>query len=215
MSSAARLFELLLRACPAAARHRFGAGMRYAWTTDLAAARARGTRAVFTFWIVTIVDALRFAATERLRGVSVRDLCAVDCRDAWRSLRAAPLVATFAVLSLALGIGGATSLFSILNSLTMKPLPVHEPQQLVLLDKGSWTNPIWEAIRDRQTDIAAGAFAWATDRFNLAPSGSAEFVQGLWVSGSFFDVLGVPPALGRPTPSRTTRVGGDPTGRSR
>ena len=60
--SAERLFDLLLRAAPAPARSRFGAGMRYAWGRDLAAARARGWRAVAAFWLIAITGALRFAA---------------------------------------------------------------------------------------------------------------------------------------------------------
>ena len=212
MTPSERMFGLLLRAYPAAARDRFGAGMKYAWATDLAAARRRGRPAAAAFWIVTTVDVLRFAAAERFGGGSMRASLTVDWRDAWRSLRTAPLVSAFAVLSLGLGIGGVTALFSILNSLTMKPLPVRDPQALVLLDKGSWTNPIWEAIRDRQTDIAAGAFAWANDRFNIARSGEADVVQGVWVSGGMFDVLGVPPALGRPITVADDVRGGGPAG---
>ena len=207
--SAERLFDLLLRAAPAPARSRFGAGMRYAWGRDLAAARARGWRAVAAFWLIAITGALRFAAAERRRGASMRGSFTVDWRDAWRSLRAAPLVSAFAVLSLALGIGGVTALFSILNSLTMKPLPVRDPQALVLLDKGSWTNPIWEAIRERQGEVAGSAFAWANDRFNIADSGAADFVQGLWISGGFFDGLGVAVQPGRGiTPADDVRGGG-------
>ncbi len=209
MNAADRLFALLLRAYPSQTRARFGDGMRFAWRTELDAARATGPRAVAAFWIVTTIDALRFAAAERTGGFRMGGLFTIDGRDAWRSLRAAPMVSAFAVLSLALGIGGVTALFSILNSLSMKPLPVREPQRLVLLDKGSWTNPIWEVIRDRQTDIAAGAFAWAADRFNIAPAGAADIVQGLWVSGSLFEVLGVPVVLGRPlTEADDVRGGG-------
>jgi predicted permease len=207
-----RSFAWLLRAYPRAARERFGAGMRYAWGRDLAAARETGIRAVIAFWIVTVLEALRFAAAERTRGVSLHAGVTVDWRDAWRSLRAAPLVSAFAVTSLALGIGGATALFSILNTLTMKPLPVREPQSLILLDKGSWTNPIWEAIRDRQREIAEGAFGWATDRFNISPSGAAEVAQGLWVSGSLFEVLGVPARLGRTITNADDVRGGGPGG---
>ena len=195
---AERIFGLLLRACPAHVRDRFGPGMRFAWAAELADARQKGARAVATFWIVTIGEAMRFALTERTAEIDMRAGLPIDWRDAWRSLRAAPLVSAAAVLSLALGIGGVTALFSILNSLALKPLPaVRDPQALVLLDKGSWTNPIWEAVRDRQQHIVAGAFAWATDRFNIAPSGATDFVQGVWVSGNLFDVLGVPAQLGR------------------
>ena len=209
MSGGTRLFDLLLRLCPTPARERFGAGMRYAWTRDRAAARARGPRAVIGFWVVTIVEALRFAAAERARGISPRASLTVDWRDAWRSLRAAPLVGGFAVLSLALGIGGVTALFSILNSLTLRPLPVRDPQRLALLADTSWTNPIWEAIRDRRHQFAEDAFAWGNDRFNLAPGAAADMVDGFWVSGNMFDVLGVKPAIGRLLmPSDDRRGGG-------
>jgi len=70
-------------------------------------------------------------------------------RDAYRSLRGAPLVTTLAVVSLTLGIGANTALFSLVNSLILKSLPVREPGQLAVLQDGSWTNFIWEEIRAR------------------------------------------------------------------
>ena len=73
-----------------------------------------------------------------------------DVRDALRALRATPVISAVAVLSLALGIGANTAIFSILDSLMLRSLPVRDPQRLVLLKDGSWTNPIWEQIRDRQ-----------------------------------------------------------------
>jgi len=204
-----RAFAALLRVYPRDARARFGDAMRYAWQQDLDRARRAGTLALATFWIATTADALRFGIAERMPRVSLRRALMVDWRDASRAVRAAPLVSTFAVLSLALGIGGVTALFSILNSITLKPLPVRDPGRVALLDGGSWTNPVWEAIRDRQAGIVDGAFAWATDRLNLSPAGAADMVEGLWVSGSLFDVLGVPTAMGRPIrPQDDLRGGG-------
>ena len=81
-------------------------------------------------------------------------------------------------------------------------LPVKEPQHLGSSAAGqsatdaSWTNPIWEQVRDRQ-QLFDGAFAWSTTRFNLAQGGQTELVDGVWASGRFFDVLGVPAILGR------------------
>ncbi len=123
-------------------------------------------------------------------------------RDALRTLTAAPVVSLVAILSLALGIGANTAIFSILDGLVLKSLPVRDPQRLALLVQGhgrpsSWTNPIWEQIRDRQT-LGDGAIAWGRPRFNLAQAGQTEFVDGLYVSGRFFDVLGVGAVLGRP-----------------
>lgn len=195
--SAESIFRALVRLYPSRTRAAFGDGMREAWRADLDAARGRGLPAVAAFWIVTAADALRFGATDRIAIRSPRAALAIDWRDAWRSLRSAPLVSGFCVLSLALGIGGVTALFSILNSLSLKPLPVRQPQRLALLDDGAWTNPIWEAIRSRQSGIAESAGAWATDAFNLSPSGRADNVRGLFVSGGFFDMIGVRAAAGR------------------
>ena len=141
----------------------------------------------------------------------MRGMFTVDWRDAWRSLRAAPMVTAFAVVSLALGIGGVTALFSILNSLALKPLPVRDPGRLVILADDSWTNPIWEAVRARRQAFAEGAFAWATDRFNLSPTAASDIVDGLWISGSLFDVLGVRADLGRTIHRATTCGAAAPT----
>lgn len=78
-----------------------------------------------------------------------------DLRDALRALRATPLVTTVAILSLALGIGANTAMFSIVDSLLLRPLPVRHADRLTLLSADetwfgtAWTNPVWEAIRDR------------------------------------------------------------------
>jgi putative ABC transport system permease protein len=135
-----------------------------------------------------------------------------DVRDAFRALRATPVVTAVALLSLALGIGANTAIFSLLNSLVLKSLPVREPDRLVQLTIGprqaSWTNPQWEQIRDRQ-DIFDGAFVWSSPRFDLASGGQTEFVNGLWVSGRYFETLGVPAILGRTlTPADDRRGGG-------
>ena len=134
-----------------------------------------------------------------------------DVRLALRQLRASPLVSAVAILSLALGIGANTAIFSIVNSLLLRPLPVDQPQQLVTLTDGSWTNPIWEQIRER-ADLFDGAFAWSETRFNLASGGEAEFVDGIWASGSLFETLGVRPILGRTFTPADDRRGGGPDG---
>jgi len=64
-------------------------------------------------------------------------------------------------VSLAFGIGANTALFSLLDTIVLKPLPVRDPSRLVLVDGGSWTNPIWEQIRDRRHDMFEDAFAWS------------------------------------------------------
>src|SRR3954468_7995613 len=92
-----------------------------------------------------------------------------DVRLAFRALGATPVVSIVAALSLALGIGANTAIFSLVNSLLLRALPVKAPAQLTLItdDQGrgisSWTYPIWQQIRSRR-DLYDGAFAWSTTR---------------------------------------------------
>ena len=139
-----------------------------------------------------------------------------DLRDAVRSLRSTPVVSLMAILSLALGIGANTAIFSILDSLFLRTLPVRDPHQLVMLRDAAgrrtfWSNPMWEQIRERER-LFDGAFAWAGARFNLARSGQTEIVDGLWVSGRMFELLGMPPVLGRTITEADDRRGGAPDG---
>ncbi len=139
-----------------------------------------------------------------------------DLRDAFRALKSTPVVTIVAILSLGLGIGANTAIFSILDTLLLRSLPVMEPQRLVMLAdtngrRSSWTNPIWEQIRERQA-IFDGAFAWSMARFNLARGGQTELVDGMWVSGRLFEVLGVPAVLGRTLTEVDDRRGGGPDG---
>ena len=140
-----------------------------------------------------------------------------DLRLALRSLRATPVVSVVAALSLALGIGANTAIFSLVNSLMLRALPVKQPQQLALITDdtsrgiNSWTNPIWEQIRQRR-EVFDGAFAWSTSRFNLSAGGETQFVDGIWASGRMFETLGVPAMLGRTFTDADDARGGGPDG---
>jgi putative ABC transport system permease protein len=83
-----------------------------------------------------------------------------DVRHAVRALRTNPGFAAVAILSLALGIGANTAIFTLINAVMLKPLPVHHPEELVQVTMGKpeaqwFSNPIWEQIRDRQ-DVFPG-----------------------------------------------------------
>lgn len=130
-------------------------------------------------------------------------------RDALRTLRSAPVVTAVAILSLALGIGANTAVFSILDTLLLRSLPVRNAQDLAIMtsaDADTWTYPIWRELSERQGAFA-GAAAWSSVRFNAADTGPADPVNGLWVSGRFFDVLGVPAMLGRTLTDRDDERG--------
>ena len=136
-----------------------------------------------------------------------------DLRFGLRLLAARPGFAAIAILTLALGIGANTTIFSLMNVLFLKSLPVWHPEELLQvrsdLDSTSFTNPIWEELRDHQ-DAFSGVFAWGSPRFNLSDAGEARFVNGLWVSGEFFSTLGVQPILGRTLTPEDDRPGAAP-----
>ncbi|MGA9475514.1 MAG: ABC transporter permease [Terriglobales bacterium] len=133
-----------------------------------------------------------------------------DVRYAVRMLRNNPGFTAIAVLTLALGIGANTAIFQLLDSVRLTALPLKNPDQLaevrIIQPHGRTgnfttshpylTNPQWEQIRAQQQGFS-GMFAWGQDRFNIAPSGETHNVDGLYVSGDFFRVLGVQPILGR------------------
>src|SRR5579872_5367021 len=129
-----------------------------------------------------------------------------DVRYAIRALRSSPGFAAVAILSLALGIGANTAIFSLIDSVMLKTLPVSHPEQLLQVNMGNkdvWgtnspflSNPIWEQLRDRQ-DVFSGIFAYSVGRFNLAARGEARYVQGNYASGQFFESLGLHALIGR------------------
>jgi len=125
------------------------------------------------------------------------DELTADLRYGLRQIARNPGFAAIAVLTLALGIGANTALFSIFNSLILRPLPVRDPDRLAFLTDGSWSYPIWNEIRTREAELFDGTFAWSNQRFDLSAGGQTEPVDGAYVSGRFFDVLGVTASRGR------------------
>src|SRR5262245_6931810 len=116
-----------------------------------------------------------------------------------------------AVITLALGVGANTAIFQLLNAVRLRSLPVRDPEELAEVriagSPNRWgdfsgrstelTNPLWEQIREKQQAFS-GVFAWGTSTFDLSPRGEQRFTEdGLWVSGDFFNALGVQPAMGR------------------
>jgi hypothetical protein len=160
-----KLLDWLLSVYPRDFRGRFGDDMRIALAKDYQRARSRGRVAALGFVATAIPHALWCGVIERLpRPSSLRTFVTVDVRDAVRALAATPVVTVVSILSLALGIGANTALFSVLNGLVIKELPVGDPGRLAVIDHTSWPNPVWEQIRERQHDLFESAGAWATDQ---------------------------------------------------
>ena len=139
-----------------------------------------------------------------------------DFRDAWRALRATPLVSLVAILSLALGIGANAAMFSIVDALVLRSLPVRHADRLTLLfddvSRASyWSHPIWESIQ-RRPELSDGSFVFSGFRFNLAGAGEVDPADGLYGSGRMFEVMGVDAILGRTFTTADDVPGGGPDG---
>jgi predicted permease len=142
-------------------------------------------------------------------GGQIVDHLVRDTRYGLRVLRRAPVFATVAILSLALGIGGNAAIFQLIDTVRFRSLPVANPEGLaeVRADgvsafgisndfNAEVTYPLWEQIRDHETAFAS-MFAWANAQFLVGRDGEARRARGLWVSGDFFRVLGITPERGR------------------
>jgi hypothetical protein len=135
-------------------------------------------------------------AVRDVRGTRWAHDVAQDVRHGARSLVKRPGLVVAATLSLGLGIGANTAIFSLVDAVLLRALPVRDPEALVVVNR-SWTNPIWAEVQRRAATFFDGAIAWSDDRFDLSSGGETDPVDGLFVSGGFFDTLGVQPALGR------------------
>jgi predicted permease len=130
-----------------------------------------------------------------------------DVRHASRSLRKNPGFLAIVILTLGLGIGANTAIFSLMDQVLLRPLPVHDAGSLVLLDgpgafQGRTMNamtfsyPMYKDFRDRN-EVFDGVLARFPMSMTVVWKGASERASGDLVSGNYFDVLGVRPALGR------------------
>jgi predicted permease len=130
-----------------------------------------------------------------------------DIQFALRAFRKSPVFTVVALLSLALGIGANTAIFTLLDQVLLRLMPVKDPQQLVLLHmKGFHYGSNWgdnalsyPMYRDFKTNnsVFAGMFSRHSTNFSLGFNGQTERARGEMVSGTYFPVLGVGAAIGR------------------
>jgi predicted permease len=150
------------------------------------------------------VDRFAEQARDERTGSALEDFV-VDVRYALRWLRGAPGFAAVAVLTLALGIGSNTAIFSVVNAALLRPLPFPEPERIVQVNllmadepdgDGVWSYPKFEVLRDEQRVFArvAGYARWSG---NLAGLGEPERLEGERVTAQYFDLLGVRARAGR------------------
>jgi predicted permease len=140
-----------------------------------------------------------------------------DLRYALRQLRKSPGFTTVAVLTLALGIGANTAIFSVVNGVLLNPLPFHNPGRIVSMFEATRNFPKYSISypnfldwqRDNRSFEVMGAFRW-TDG-GITGVGQPENVPARRVSANFFPILGVSPILGRNFTSEEDRRGASPT----
>jgi predicted permease len=150
-----------------------------------------------------------------------------DLKNAARALRRSPGFAAVAILTLAIGIGASAALFTLLDQLFLRSLPVRRPEQLVVVQTPPSPNtgrvsmtsdfamplsyPMYVDLRDGAREVFDGVIARRQVTLALAARGVTEQVDGELVTGNYFDVLGVPMAVGRPlTPADDVTPSGHP-----
>ncbi|HEX6324452.1 MAG TPA: ABC transporter permease [Vicinamibacterales bacterium] len=217
-----RLAALLGRALPAAERDELLGDVHEMYVRDTA--RMGRPRA----WLKAIAEILSLAVRSRTGGpydykletpgqpgtpgleprpTNHMDALFRDIRYAFRTLGRAPGFTFVVILMLALGIGANTAIFSLLDQLLYRPLPVHDPGALVQLDgpgafrgrsNGArvFSYPMYRDFRDRN-EVFSGVIGRFPTAATLMIDGQSERVQAEVVTGNFFEVLGVQPAAGR------------------
>jgi putative ABC transport system permease protein len=151
-----------------------------------------------------------------------------DMTYALRGMRRSPGFTATAVLSLALGIGANTAIFSLIDALLLRWLPVRDPQELVQLTMRrtsaepveSFAYPVVGALADHR-EIFSNLCGFSDARFGVGHGDSVESTSGAWVTGGYYATLGLQPAAGRssrspttgparfPLPSSPTAIGGE------
>jgi predicted permease len=160
------------------------------------------------------------------RGLSSLETLLQDIRFGLRILRKSPGFTAVAIATLALGIGANTAIFSLTDQVLLRSLPVSHPRQLVELvspgpgnghtwsdgiEGSSFSYPMYKDLRDRLTQPFSGLLATYPVDVDVSGLGAPERIPGELVSGSYFRVLGVSPALGRVlSDDDETAAGGNP-----
>jgi putative ABC transport system permease protein len=142
-----------------------------------------------------------------------------DLKLGARMLAKSPGFTLAAIITLALGVGGNTAIFTVTNALLLRAFPYRDPSRLVMLNSvrkgsvdqggGDFSLNRYELIRDRNHSFS-GVAVFAIDSFNLTGRGEPEQVSAVRISPNFFDVLGVSPQLGRAFTNDDGQIAGPP-----
>lgn len=147
------------------------------------------------------IDRLRFQTSAAGRG-ALMNLWLRDLRYAGRLVRRQPAFSGVAILTLAIGIGATTAVFTVVYGVLLRPLPYRDPARLTMLFYGHhgqvspWLSPLDFRDYVGQSDVFASAAAIAPITANMTGTGDPERLQGARVSWNYFNLLGAPMALG-------------------
>ena len=223
------VYRLLLLLSPRRIRREFGADMERMFEAQYAATRTSG-RSLAVFWLSAVADAFVHGGAERLSVAAAQGrraireakrwrcyMCALgqDIRHAVRLIALQPGLTAVALLTMALGIGANTAIFSAVDAILLRPLPYPDPDRLVVVwekrpAEGVLNNVVatadyvdW-ARMNTSFDAMAAMFPITAD---LTGAGEAVRVPLGVVSPAFFDVLRIRPALGRSFRPEEARAG--------
>ncbi len=192
-----RWFRRLLRVLPFDFRADYGRDMEQVFRAQRRDAEGEGASGLVALWLRVVRDILAIGPREHFAQLLQ------DTRYALRGMRRQPGFVTVAVLTLALGIGANTAIFSLVHAVLLRPLPYHDPSTLVSVwnrwtgaAQGGLSDPEYLDYAERSRSLVIAAAT--TVSMNVAGgAGEPERLGGALVTANTFDVLGVLPALGR------------------
>ncbi len=205
-----RIYRALLHLYPARFRRRFADSMRFAFAAEAKEARNRGHVSFAAFWCRSLAHVIAFALAERFPARAGSDAwrhgIGTDLGHAARRLRRSPGFALATALTLALGIGGTTAIFSLVHGVVLNPLPYPDADRLVSLRHSAEGAGLPEMGLSHGTFVHYREFNNALEQitvytpthFALLGEGGAQRVAGAQVSQGFFEIfLDGQPAAGR------------------
>src|SRR5689334_17375345 len=205
-----RLVRLVLRLYPEEFRERFGDDMTHAYEAARREAAGRGRRGVASFWLGVVTDALVRAPGEHMQ------MMLSDLRYAARGLRRSPTFTIVAVLTVALGIGANTAIFSVVHAVALEPLGYEDPGQLVRIwekndrlkiPQFSASVPNYMSWREQAT-VFQELGAWRRSNVTVTTGGEPQRLSRLETTATVLPVLRIRPVLGRNFSADEDRSGG-------
>jgi putative ABC transport system permease protein len=205
-----RLFKTLVRVFPFDFQTNYGAEMTGVFREQQREARERG--GLLNLWTETLAGVVRTAPREHW------DILKHDCAYAFRAMQKNLGFTSMAILTLALGIGVNTAMFSVINAVLLNPLPYREGQQLIFIRQQERRMGVEDAgfsvpeINDyrAQNQTLSALVEYHVMSFTLFGHGDPERVRTGVVSWNYFDVFGIRPILGRTFLPSDDRLGAPP-----